>query len=112
MRVALVLVLGLALAGCADWRPRDQALFTVNVGCQGVDYAQTSWAMDHGYREANPVLGDSPSQSTLVLAKAAAIGATWYIADTSPKQRTTALVVATALCLVVIAHNHSEGARP
>ena len=112
---AALFMIWAAVSGCStlQWARQDQALFAVNLGCHAWDYAQTSWAMDRGgFTEANPLLGESPSDERLLVFKSAVAGASWWMADQAGDKRTTSLITLTATCLAVVAHNYSEGARP
>jgi uncharacterized protein YceK len=112
---AALFVVWATLSGCASfkaWDREDRALYAFNLGCHAIDYAQTSWAIEHGYVEANPLLGESPSNDRLAASKLAAGALTWWVADSASDDRTRTLLTMTGACLAVLAHNHSEGARP
>lgn len=105
-----------ALTGCAtgplaSWSRTDQALFAVNLGCHGVDYWQTEWALENGYEEGNPLLGSHPSDEKLLAGKAVAGALAWW-AGRDDEKRTASLIALTVPCLAIVAHNYSEGARP
>jgi hypothetical protein len=102
------------LAGCAPtkpWTRSAKAMLGLNVACNTLDYAQTDWAMEHGYTEGNPVLGESPSDGRILATKVATQALIYRLAD-GTENRTLTLALALAPCLAVVAHNYSEGARP
>lgn len=113
MRLALLALLA-GLAGCSIWHPPEQRAFAFAVACHTYDLLQTDWALEHGYTEMNPLLGESPSDSTLILHKAAVLGATWAIAEQFPNSadRWKAILLSTIPCVIAVGHNYSEGARP
>lgn len=95
------------------WTATEQWVFGANVACNAYDAAQTSWAMgEPGFKEVNPLYGEDPSERTLVAAKLLGAGVLWWSVHDDSKYRKHVLIATTVLCLGVIAHNHSEGARP
>lgn len=112
---ALWLVTGLAFAlqGCSAWYPKEQRAFAFAAVCHAYDLVQTDWALEHGYREMNPLLGDSPSDNQLMAHKAAVMGLTWAIGEGfEGDDRWKAIMLSTIPCVIAVGHNHSEGARP
>lgn len=102
------------LAGCAPtqpWTRTAKAMLGVNIACNTADYAQTEWAMEHGYTEVNPLLGDSPSDGRILATKVATQALIYRLAD-GTDNRTLTLALALAPCIAAVAHNWSEGARP
>lgn len=104
---------GLFLAGCSAWQPAEQRAFAFAATCHAVDLMQTDWALENGFKEANPILGENPSDNELMAFKAAALGVTWWVAENAaPEDRWKAVLLATVPCVAAVAHNYSEGARP
>ena len=110
MRIALICIL---FAGCSAWGPKEQRAFAVNAVCNAYDMVQTDWALEHGYEEKNPLLGGHPSDNELMAHKTAVMAATWAVAESfEGDNRWKAIAAMTIPCILVVAHNHSEGARP
>jgi hypothetical protein len=113
MKTIVVLFCALALSACSIWHPPEQRAFAFAATCHAVDLVQTDWALEHGYREMNPLLGDHPSDNRLIAHKAAVMVATWGIAEQfSGEDRWKAILVTTIPCIIAVGHNYSEGARP
>ena len=113
MKLALTLACALTLAGCSAWGPKEQRAFAFSAACHTVDLMQTDWALEHGFVEKNPALGESPSDNKLIAHKAAVMVATWGIAEQfTGDDRWKAIALATLPCLIAVGHNYSEGARP
>ena len=77
----------LLLSGCSlkpvlPYTPTEKALLGVVLVGQAGDYVSTVSKFDEGCREANPLLGNRPDQSTLLLAKIA-VGSTVYFVGNS-----------------------------
>lgn len=108
-----VTILAVGLTGCASapWSPADKAMLGFNVACHAMDYRQTEWAMENGYTEVNPLMGDSPSDESLLATKLATQVLIYGAANTS-KNRAVTLGLALVPCVAAVAHNYSEGARP
>lgn len=111
--VALIAWL-LAITGCSTWRAPEQRAFAFSVACRSYDMVQTDWALEHGYRETNPLLGDHPSDNKLMAYTAGTLGATYLFADRfkTSEDRVIAILLATAPCVYAVVHNHQEGVRP
>jgi hypothetical protein len=72
--VAAVVALAVTSAARADdWTTADTALQASVAALQVADWGQTSWGMEHGYAETNPLLGAHPSPTRLNLMVPAAI---------------------------------------
>lgn len=109
----MLLACALAVSGCSVWGPKEQRAFAFSAACHVTDLMQTDWALEHGYREMNPLYGDRPSDNQLVAGKAAALAATWWVAEQyEGDDRWKVIALATVPCLAVVAHNYREGARP
>ena len=74
MKRFIVVVLVVALSGCAHLKPHprkwtkgEKALLCVSVVAAGADYYTTERFLDRGYEELNPVLGKHPSDTKLTL---------------------------------------------
>lgn len=106
-------LLKLTEPGFLPWQPRDKALLAANFGCHAWDYRQTEWALEQGgFREGNPLMGDSPSDEKLAAQKAVAMAVVYGWGHFETEHRTAALAALLVPCLAVIGHNYSEGARP
>lgn len=91
----------------------DKAMLGFNVACHAVDYRQTEWAMENGYTEINPVMGESPSDDRLLGTKLATQALIYGAAHTSrAENRALMLGVALLPCVAGVVHNYNEGARP
>ena len=102
------------LSGCSTWHPREQRAFAFSVACRTVDMVQTDWAMERGYREINPLMGERPSDGKLMAFTAGMVGATWWLAESfdNSDDRVIAILLATAPCVYAVVHNYNEGVRP
>ncbi len=112
MKLAILLCAAL-LSGCSTWGPKEQRAFAFSAACHTYDLIQTDWAMEHGYREMNPLVGEHPSDNTLIVTKAATLVAMWGITELIDQpQRWKVLLLATVPCLWAVHHNYEEGVRP
>lgn len=110
---ALLVCWAFALGGCSTWGPKEQRAFAFSAVCHTVDLVQTDWALEHGYRELNPILGSHPSDNKLVAHKAAVMGLTWAIGERfEGDDRWKAIMISTIPCVLAVAHNYREGVRP
>lgn len=77
LRKGSVILLALALTGCASFmqtvRPNHLG-HTGYIGAQTADVITTRYAIDRGATEANPLLGDNPGTTKLIVWKAGI----WY----------------------------------
>jgi hypothetical protein len=109
MKLVAALGILLLLTGCSSWSTKDRALFGASVGCQAIDYYQTTTALASGAAtEGNPLYGSHPSSLELVLVKSTVLAGIGYIADEFPQDRTSSLIVALIPCLGVIAWNQAQ----
>lgn len=61
----LIVIIGLLIAAqsasASDWTKADTTRQLIFTGLQIIDWAQTRQALDDGYIETNPLLGERPS---------------------------------------------------
>lgn len=106
------------LTACSanPWTNTERTLFTLNAGCHLYDARQSEAALDepHRFEEVNPLLGKNPSERTLYGMKAGYLGLQYLALEyvMPDEYRAPYLLFGTALCLGVLVHNYSEGARP
>lgn len=117
MKIRLIAALALIawaslIDGCANWQPRDKALFATTVSCHAVDAEETIKATREGYGEANPIYGKHPSIPLVLAIKAAVLGVLYWSADQNDHDRTTVLSVATGLCGGFLIWNGVQGVHP
>lgn len=56
------------ISGCVandTWTVKEKKLETTFMVLHTIDTLQTEWALENGYREVNPILGDHPSDLKL-----------------------------------------------
>lgn len=112
MRRALLALALTGLSGCAGWSNRDMTMMAANVACHATDFQQTRWALDHGYLEANPLLGHEPSTGKMLGVKTVGIFLIWDIGEAAgPDERFNWLTAAMVPCSAAIIHNYAIGAR-
>lgn len=87
-KTAVVCVV-LSLSGCDSWTKQDKDLFTILICAQTADFVTTEYALDHGFKEINPLLGDFPDDTDIVLFKAGAIGLFYVLGEIWPEHRET-----------------------
>lgn len=98
-------------------RPRGLLpLYVSFASLQVLDIASTRYAVDHGAREANPVLaGLADSTPALVAVKAGSTAAIIYLTERLRKRHPVAAVLLmvglNAGYASIVAHNYSVGAR-
>lgn len=107
----VLLAISLALSACAHtprWSAGDQWAFAGAAGCHATDAYQTSWGMDHGFREGNPLVGSNPSDEKIAAIKAAGLGYLWLVEDRMDDhaQRTAVSAAVAAVCTLVVIHNY------
>lgn len=114
MKFRLTVALACAgLTGCfQNWPKRDIALYSFNFACNAYDAYQTERAVENGYKELNPVLGESPSDERLIGIKVLGETVVYYLADSMEETRVLVLTLATVPCVYAVVHNYSEGSRP
>ena len=89
----LLLVLVVVLVSCATMNPKakwdttEKAMLVSYVGLNAIDYGQTRWGLDHGYLEANPLIGKSPNRARILLMKGLICGGTIYLANKWKEER-------------------------
>jgi len=89
----LILISLVLVAGCATttpktkWDTAEKAMLASYVGLNVIDYGQTRWGLDHGYLEANPLIGKSPNRARILLMKGLICGGTIYLADKWKEER-------------------------
>ena len=89
----LTLISLVGVLGCATttpktrWDTAEKAMLASYVGLNVVDYGQTRWGLDHGYLEANPIIGKSPNRAKILLMKGLICGGTIYLADKWKEER-------------------------
>jgi len=57
------------------------------VAGQCSDFATTEWGLDHGYVEANPLVGEHPTDTQIALFKLGSIGVFWGLGELFPDKR-------------------------
>ena len=75
--VCLLLCLLLLLTGCVTpqpWTTRNKVMAGILVTSTAADMASTSYALQNGARELNPLLGEHPDDATLALFGLASTG--------------------------------------
>lgn len=113
---ALAFMAWLSLEGCAStprWTAGDQWAFGGAVGCNAVDAYQTSWGMDHGFREGNPIAGSHPSDGKIAAIKTAGLGYLFLVEDEmgDHASRTELSAAVAAVCTLVTIHNYRTERR-
>jgi hypothetical protein len=101
-----------------EWDTTDKVLFGTYLAASAIDAAQTIHALDQRwpdgapqYVEINPLYGDNPNDSVLILSKLAAAGVIFLLADHYPRYRRPILWVVTAIQVGVVASNYSIGLK-
>ena len=77
MKMLSIIILCTFIISCAPkykYDNMDKLLLTTAIVAQVADGVTTSQALDRGATELNPILGDSPSNLTLTIVKAAFVG--------------------------------------
>lgn len=112
--VTAVLLLLALPAQAADfrWTVGDVALEASFAAAVAADWLQTRWALEHGRRELNPVIGERPSAARLgALVAAGALGhAAVSLALPRPARRWWQSVTL-VLELGAVGHNFAAGAQ-
>ena len=100
------------LSGCyGQWTTRDYTMLAANAACAATDYRQTSYALDHGYHEANPLIGTNPSDKKMASIKGVGFVLTWDIAEAAGTDKYKWLTAAVVPCSAAIIHNAAIGAK-
>jgi hypothetical protein len=91
-------------------------LYVTYGALQVLDVHSTITGLNHGAREANPVLGSAGgSLAVMIPVKAASFAATIYLAERLGKKHRTAAVILMAglnsAYAIVVAHNHIVASR-
>ena len=101
-----------------DWKTTDRVLFGTYLTASAIDAAQTIHALDQRhpngkpmFREVNPLYGEQPSDSRIILTKLVSAGIIYWVADRVPSARRTTLWLVNALQFGVVAHNASIGMK-
>lgn len=104
--IILLLLFVAGTTGCS-WTPTQQWTFTGAVACNGYDAYQTSWGVNHGYSEGNPLLGSQPSDARIAVTKTTILGAAFALEDARPQDRIVISSLLLAGCGAVVWHNYS-----
>ena len=91
-------------------RYREAAYLTLHVA----DWAQTRYAMrqEHGFREANPILGNHPHENKIdVFAIMTALAHVWVAHIIPKKHRNVFQYVSIGIKVGIVANNYSVGAK-
>jgi len=70
---------------------REKVMLASYVGLHVIDYGQTRWGLDHGYLEANPIIGKESSRAKILLVKGLICTGTIYAANKWKNERKTIL---------------------
>ena len=116
--VGLFIGLAICNARSEGWATTDRVLFGTYLTASALDAAQTIHALDQRhpngqpkFKEVNPLYGEQPSDSRIILTKLVSAGVIYLIADRVPSARRTTLWLVNALQIGVVAHNASIGMR-
>lgn len=100
------------------WNTTDKVLLGTYYAASAIDAAQTMSAMRQKwpdgspkYTEANPLLGDHPSDAAIIGTKMLFGAGLYYLADRMPEQRRLFLILANTIQISVVAHNASIGLK-
>lgn len=86
-KARILTVIGvLLLTGCG-MTPREQVLFGGMVGAQFADYYTTTRYLEIGGTEANPILGERPSDGNVALFKVGVTGILYGLGELWPEHR-------------------------
>lgn len=106
MKRLLILSAAVVVTSCASWTPTQKALGVTSVALDVVDYTTTKKCLSMtNCHEANPILGEHPSESKLIAFKAVTAAGKLAIADAFPKVRTQLLTIMNVMQFAVDAHN-------
>jgi hypothetical protein len=82
----LLLILILSVSGCG-LNGREQLAFGSMIAGQAADYCTTVRNLRAGASEQNPILGDRPSDDTVLLFRVAVVGAMIGLGELNPEYR-------------------------
>lgn len=111
MKNIIALALVVSVTGCASvptekWTTQQKVLGGTLAALNAADYATTKKCLSMpNCREANPLLGEHPSDTKLAVFKVAFTGGQLMLADMFPEQRTKILWIMNGLTLGVVANN-------
>lgn len=111
MRLAILAGAAL-LSSCSTWTRIDQGAFAITVGCNAIDYRQTTDGLARGYHETNPLLGGHPARAKIAAFKAVDLAGDAYLMDRFPEHRQLINAAWLLPCVAMVAHNHAIGAHP
>lgn len=116
----ILIILTLALisqVATAEWfaplTKREQNLEALYVVVTCIDWMQTKEFRAEGRKEANPILGEEPSQERVDVLIAAAILGHIFVAWALPSEyKETWIISFTVIEAVAVYHNYSQGYGP
>lgn len=107
-KLLFLLLLASHTAFAEPWEAKDKTLFYSYLGLNIADVIQTRKAlkMEGGY-EVNHIYGGHPTIESVIAGKAIGVAITYLVVDNS-KHRTSVLIAANFMQLLIVRHNHFE----
>lgn len=105
----LCLLMNVSLAQTRPWTDEEVKLGVTALTLHALDFSQTSYAMKHGYKELNPLLGSHPSDGKLISAFLLSTVVMYYIIDQSEDNRKEIMYTAIGIKLLVVGRHALMG---
>lgn len=101
----LCLLMSVSNAETRPWTDEEKMLGATALTLHAIDTSQTSYAMRHGYKELNPILGTHPHEDKLAaFFVLSALGVYYFLDNQEDNRKTTLYIIIGAKSMIVGRH--------